>query len=251
MPTTYTESWNELKRLGTVFVVGDVVTHKFGTFTCATGHTAADADEPPGAKWTGSVPDAFDDPYLVGETAVSSPVFGFIPGKYYTTPGVNVVSSASAITCADGTLFSTLFVCPREATFDRIGVHVITAGAGGTLIRLGVYALDVLTGDPGALVLDAGTVAGDSTGAKEITIDETLPAGYYLLALKAEGGAPATIQINTPSTSVLGTQTVGGMASIGWDKASVGSGALPDPFPSTPTAATAGTGRKVVLRVSS
>jgi hypothetical protein len=57
---------------------------------------------------------------------------------------------------------------PSGITIDRIAVYVSTAGGAATVIRLGIRNDDA-AGLPGTLLVDAGTVAGDSVGNKVIT----------------------------------------------------------------------------------
>jgi hypothetical protein len=73
---------------------------------------------------------------------------------------------------------------PARSAFDRITFFLQTTGTSGAVARLGIYAASA-AGKPGALVLDAGTVATDAGGSsyKEITISVTLDPGLYYLAL--------------------------------------------------------------------
>jgi hypothetical protein len=92
--------------------------------------------------------------------------------------------------------------------FDRIGCEVTVAGAASSVVRLGVY-VDNGSGLPGELVFEAGTVAGGSTGAKEIKISKTLPAGLYWLVLVGQGGTP---QVRAVSNNILGGAGVSTLA---------------------------------------
>lgn len=128
----------------------------------------------------------------------------------------------------------------RATTFDRIGVKVTTL-AGGSVVRLGIYAA-LFNGDgeltPGALTLDAGTIDSSSTGDKLIVIDVTLGEGYHFLAhssahivgmqgLNPAGGLATPV---TPITTSVGGVTAPALAATIAD----GAAALPDPAP-TPT----------------
>lgn len=102
------------------------------------------------------------------------------------------LSSAVGLTAAGFTAVANrLYLVPywssRRHTYDRIAWHITTAGAGGTGARIGIYDSSV-QGEPNALILDAGTVAVDTTGAKEITISQEL-LGYrlYWLAFVTDG----------------------------------------------------------------
>lgn len=76
---------------------------------------------------------------------------------------------------------------------SRLGSEISTIGDVGSKFRLGIYA-DNGNLIPGSLVLDAGTINGDSATAQELTIDVTLGRGVYWL-----GGA-AQIITTTPPT---------------------------------------------------
>ena len=76
---------------------------------------------------------------------------------------------------------------PATRTYDAIGCRVAVAGGVSSLARLGIYHFRA--GAPDALVLDAGTVAVDSTGDKEIILGTpvTLRRALYFLALISDG----------------------------------------------------------------
>lgn len=76
------------------------------------------------------------------------------------------------------------FYVPVTATFDRIGINVFGAADAGVVARLGIYS-DNGTG-PHSLVVDAGTVAMDSTGRKEATISQELTPGIYWLGAASQ-----------------------------------------------------------------
>jgi hypothetical protein len=67
---------------------------------------------------------------------------------------------------------------PKSLAVDRIAVNVATAGAANSKIRLGAYKPNF--DGTFSLLFDAGTVDCSTTGAKEITINETLPAGWVV-----------------------------------------------------------------------
>jgi hypothetical protein len=74
----------------------------------------------------------------------------------------------------------------KRLTFDRIGIEVTSFGASTAVCRLGIWA-DTGAGYPGALVLDAGTVATETpNGSKEITISKVLNPGLYWLGYVAQ-----------------------------------------------------------------
>lgn len=131
-------------------------------------------------------------------TAVSP--FVFNSGKYY---GVPVTVATGALT--NQRLSAIQWPVPVATTFDRIGFHVTTAAA-VTTIRLGIYG--TTSGLPDALVLDAGTIDSSTTGGKEITISQALPAGLYWLAALVNGAALQGIIMNAGNAPGIGETSV-------------------------------------------
>lgn len=114
-----------------------------------------------------------------GSSDLAAPVAG-----QYASP--TRASTATAVK-ADGNQFFTWLGLAGPAQLDRIGVEVVSGAAGG-LVRLGLYADD--DGMPGALLVDAGTVACDDAGVMLATIDQAVSApGVWLSAVRQ--GAPA------------------------------------------------------------
>jgi len=117
----------------------------------------------------------------------------FPSGRYIAASSTATVSTAQKP--ADLLLFAP-FDVERPVTLDSIGCEVTTAGSAGTVIRLGIYADNKSV--PGALVLDAGTVAGDSTGAKVIAINQLLtPARYWVASVTQNVGAGTAPTVRT------------------------------------------------------
>jgi len=142
----------------------------------------------------------------------------------------NVTSSDLA---PSATLANVLDVVPflvlTQTRFDRIAINVSTADAAGTQARLGIYR-DNGSLYPGQLVLDAGTVATDGTGVRQLTIDVTLERGLYWLA-RVQNGTPQLL--GYPGSAILSfglDDTLTGAPCTGW-RASYTFGPLPATFP--------------------
>ena len=107
-------------------------------------------------------------------------------GDYFRSGYYSLGMFAGAATTSgqvgQGTLLVRPFIVPIRRSFDRIGINVLTASASGAA-RLGIYGPG--DGRPGTLVVDAGTVSTATTGAKEITISQSLDPGIYWLAVNA------------------------------------------------------------------
>lgn len=157
-----------------------------------------------------------------------------ISGRYYTPDGDTTTAGFSAA----GDIRAAPFHLSVPSTLYRIGAMVTTIGDAGSKVRLGVYTDS--GGKPGALVVDAGQIAGDSAAAQEITLGTPLalaPGRYWLVA------AGQTFSTTSPvmrSLATSGTEAVGagslsnavGLASPlpGFSGSGV-TGALPGTFP--------------------
>jgi len=155
----------------------------------------------------------------------------------------------------EGRLMLTPYWAPKSFSISRIALQVATAGSTGSVTRIGAYSDD--DGIPGTLLFDAGTVDSTTTGAKEITTTQTLPAGRFWLAAVVQGSAATLARLyGTISTSAWNTNAMlmplgGGLDAVyfAFYKDSV-SGALPSPaFSSRTQAANGSTNNGYSFRV--
>lgn len=157
-------------------------------------------------------------------------------GKYFYP-----ISAGSATTNAAlgvGTLRLFPWYLPKDISIDRIGAEVTTVGDAGSKLRLGIYA-DTGSAYPGALILDAGQIAGDSATVQDITVSQFLPAGMYWI-----GGVVQTVTTTQPTVrtctgwfapmTVIHSNSIPGAngQTIGYSQSSV-TGALPSTFTAT------------------
>lgn len=175
-------------------------------------------------------------------TALSSPANHTpLTGQYFY-PVSGGGSGTSAL--PNGSLRVVQWAILVPTSITRLGVDVSTVGEAGSKYRPGLWA-DNGANYPSALLVDAGQLAGDSTGWKDGAAVLTLAPGVYWLGGTAQAAAttPPTIRIcsgynpvwplplgtSLPTTAVsaMGYFTASGVAS---------SGALPDPFPAGATA---------------
>lgn len=105
---------------------------------------------------------------------------------YLSLPGIEPNGAVSTATITADTLFYFPIVVTTPITVDLITIDITGAAAAGKIARLGIYNAG-LDWQPTALLLDAGTVAADSTGQKSIVISQALPAGRYLLVENSDG----------------------------------------------------------------
>ena len=149
-------------------------------------------------------------------------------GHYLNTWGFAANPSAT-IVVADKIYATCPLLVARPMTIDRLACKVQVAGAAGKKARIGIYR-DGTNCYPGALLLDAGEIAVDSTGVKAVTINQALTRGLYWMAFISDGTPQMIHEYN--SASPLGVRE----SDLSYRyhmiyKDAVGYGALPDPFP--------------------
>jgi len=146
-----------------------------------------------------------------------SQMYKFASGYYYTflsAPSDTTAALSIGVACGGA-----YFPVSVATTFDRIGVEITGAVASST-VRLGIY--NIVNSLPTTLVLDAGTVDSSTTGAKEITISQTLQPGLYLLLAAPQTGASAVgmrarlggYGIPLPQAAISNSNYTGWMSSI-------------------------------------
>jgi hypothetical protein len=164
----------------------------------------------------------------IGIVSTSGFPLKYKSGQYYTglfdNPGTTQAQTQD-------TVYYTPMWIPKSTAFDRIGAFVGTAAA-STVIRLGIYADDG-EGMPGSLTLDAGTIDSTGTGAKTLTISQTLHGFYWLCAVLQTNPGAGLYMIACSQQLTLSTNNSG----VGWTSTGV-SGALPTPASSPSLTAT-------------
>jgi len=79
------------------------------------------------------------------------------------------------------------------ASFDRISLRTGASHSGTSTNRLGLYNVSSTTGRPTTVVFDAGTVSASAANTNyEITISQSITAGYYYLAINQQSVSGAT-----------------------------------------------------------
>jgi hypothetical protein len=97
-----------------------------------------------------------------------------------------------------GSLRVAPWLLERTTALTRLAAEVTIVGEAGSKIRLGIWGDDG-TGYPGALVVDAGQINGDSATVQEATINVTLTPGTYWL-----GAAVQTVTTTQPTVRTVG-----------------------------------------------
>ncbi|MCX6399241.1 MAG: hypothetical protein NTX33_04820 [Propionibacteriales bacterium] len=145
-------------------------------------------------------------------------------GTYYGPPA----GTHNTTTVTQNSTTGQLFVVPHAITIDRIACEVTTAAA-STTVRLAIWNVDS-NDEPSTLVLDAGTVASDTTGAKEITISQSLAPGTYLATGTLQGGTGVSLRGSSTSDPIIGQSIPNGANAINGYSTTGHTGALPGTF---------------------
>jgi hypothetical protein len=135
--------------------------------------------------------------YKSTRPSVSVPTAG---QYFFTTSPANAATSA---TLSNAVLRLSPWVVERSLNIDRIGAEITAVGDAGSKLRIGIYA-DNGACLPGALLLDAGTIAGDSATVQDIALGTTLalPSGLYWV-----GGAVQVVTTTQPTVRVQSNWT--------------------------------------------
>jgi hypothetical protein len=152
---------------------------------------------------------------------------GYVAGRFYAGEALSPAASGTLAVVAN-TMYATPFVVRQQQLWTKIGCNV-TTGLAGVFAYLGIYRME--NGIPTTRVLDAGALGLESSGTKEITISQVLPAGMYALIVLANNSG-ATIKAGTLSAASVAAV---GVAAIGTAdtlmKGSASYGTLPATFP--------------------
>lgn len=131
---------------------------------------------------------------------VAPPMNRWNVGYFYGPNGTKGTLAATA-----NSEYAGRMAVPPGVAIDGIGVTTTGSGGAGSVARLGVRR-DSGKGTPGALILDAGTVAvSDAAGDKLITITElVLPEPFVWLTVATQEGTAATYRSITLSHDGFG-----------------------------------------------
>lgn len=174
---------------------------------------------------------------------------GFKSGasRYYGSPYSGAVSTGLK---TQATVYYSPLLVPNACTINQIAMVVVSAGGSvGSVYRLGLYASDA-DGEPGALVVDGGTVDTTTTGTKTATISQAVTPGLYWMAACPQGApaTQATVYVCTLGAMLnLPIATVSNLEPRGFTQASV-TGAFP--ANATPAVNDGVTTPRVLVRVA-
>lgn len=121
-------------------------------------------------------------------------------GQYFYP--VSPFLTGTSATLGNGNLRLVPWVVTRATTIDRLAAEVTVVGDAASVLRLGIYS-DNGAGLPSALLLDAGTIAGNSAAVQQVTISSTtLQPGVYWLGAVVQGVTTTQPTVRTISTSM-------------------------------------------------
>jgi hypothetical protein len=124
-----------------------------------------------------------------GDTADWAAVSSLEPFLVAPVTG-NFISSRDAWSSQSAPANDKLYYQPiylPSATYDRIGIRTGASHSGNTTVRLGLYNVGS-NGRPTTVFADFGTVVCNATSTNFlITINQTIPGGYYYLANVTQG----------------------------------------------------------------
>jgi hypothetical protein len=166
---------------------------------------------------------------------------GYKSASYYWANSVATTSTSGAL--GNSTVRVTPWVVTASVTLTRVFAAYTVAGQSGSVFRIGIWNDDG-TGQPGTLLLDAGTIATDGTpGSVEATVSQAITPGLYWIGGAVQNAgttqptivtvAPAAIPTMIPAGTSLPTNTG---AAIGYTQSGV-SGAFGTFTPSVGTIA--------------
>lgn len=196
---------------------GDTVVHNVLQLNAATSQIVLDADGTNkgtvsmaalAANRTWTLPDKTGTVAMTSDIPASTGLVGpgIVAGNYYHSP---FDQSGSTGTLAANTLYGSLVYIQNDVTITKLSIQVAT-GQAGKSARLGIYANSA--GVPGARILDAGTVALDTSGVKEVTgLSQALTGGaWYFFALLSNATTAVVVAAADYATQFfLGDVTVG------------------------------------------
>lgn len=99
-------------------------------------------------------------------------------------PGVAITSLATLALSANNLRYAPILV-ETPIVIDQLVCEITTASAGGTTVRMAIYAADT-DWQPGALIVDSGTVAADAIAVKTASVAVVLSPGRYLTAINTD-----------------------------------------------------------------
>ena len=149
-----------------------------------------------------------------------------LASRWYNN-GIFVPANASFTNLLNTIRYVPVYI-DQDITVSRMGINVVTAAAAGNTCRLGIYTNDASTCQPLTRLVDSGTLALDSTGAKSVTgLSVSLTKGLYWFAYNSSINSGTITGIGTNFIfDVKGQSAIGGVGFAGFNQ-SFAYGAFP------------------------
>ena len=199
-------------------LLGTIATQNANNVTITGGSITAITDLAIADGGTGASTAAAALANLGAQTAVADGRAVISGVTQYTIPGVSMSTVSTRVLVANRIWYEPMRVV-TAITIDLMILEVQAAGTAGTVIRMAIYACDT-SRQPGARLVDAGTVAADSTGVKTASISLTLQPGMYLKALISDstatlrtyrsGGPPSDFDTGLGTSPMISNEFVAG-----------------------------------------
>jgi hypothetical protein len=172
------------------------------------------------------------------EAAIDEGRLPWLSGTFHDITDHYQPQTKATTTVVANTLYGTPFRVDLPESINAIALPVFTAGAGGTVARVGLYTMDTTLLLPGALITEATSeLATSSTGVKLGTVDEDLDPHTWYWAAAVFSGTPAINNYSVLNANLFGLVTADGSCLPGVT-ASHTYGALPATFPTATRIAT-------------
>lgn len=139
-------------------------------------------------------------------------------GRWYNN-GIFTPANASFTNLLNTIRYVPVYI-DQDMTVTRLGINVVGAAAAGNTCRLAIYTNDATTCQPLTRLVDSGTLALDSTGAKSVTgLSVALTKGLYWFAINASIGSGTITGIGTNfMLDVKGQSAIGGVGFAGFNQ---------------------------------
>ena len=147
-------------------------------------------------------------------------------GRFMSAVPLNAGNGTIVATGATGRMFLAPVRFGKDRTITVIGAECATAGAAGSVMRLGLYEDDG-NGFPSTLVADWGTIDTDTTGFKTLSISETVRGDRWYWFAASNGVATCSMRGSSSVVNVIGTTTINGFSYGGVMTADYAYGTLP------------------------
>lgn len=121
-----------------------------------------------------------------------------ISSRYFFTAGPSNGTTSSSV--ANNSLRVVPWLVTASVTVVRLGIEVTAAGQASSTFRLGIYSDNGFC-RPGALLVEAGSLATDAIGTPEATLSQALTPGLYWVGGAQQGAGSSLPTLRTLSTN--------------------------------------------------